>query len=169
MVALVGVAELAPPIRRACRSTGLQIERRAADHLETSAVAVCCCSDSVRSRVFACTSSNSRTFSMAITAWSAKVCSKLDLLVAEGLTSMTAKRDRADALVFAEQRDTQDRAVTHGRRASSCAIGNSSPSAESISCTCTARLFEQGASSGQLRVDRQCIDSVRHRCRDCAL
>ena len=39
----------------------------------TSEVAVCCSSDSVSSRVRACTSSNSRTFSMAITAWSAKV------------------------------------------------------------------------------------------------
>ena len=39
----------------------------------TSEVAVCCSSDSERSRVRACTSSNSRTFSMAITAWSAKV------------------------------------------------------------------------------------------------
>ena len=41
----------------------------------TSAVAVCCSSDSVRSRVLACTSLNSRTFSIAITAWSAKVWS----------------------------------------------------------------------------------------------
>ena len=40
---------------------------------KTSAVAVCCARDSSRSRVFACTWSNSRTFSMAITAWSANV------------------------------------------------------------------------------------------------
>jgi hypothetical protein len=39
----------------------------------TSAVAVCWASDSSRSRVFACTSSNNRTFSIAITAWSAKL------------------------------------------------------------------------------------------------
>ena len=39
----------------------------------TSEVAVCCSSASVSSRVRACTSSNSRTFSIAITAWSAKV------------------------------------------------------------------------------------------------
>ena len=38
-----------------------------------SAVAVCCWSDSARSSVRFCTSSNSRTFSIAITAWSAKV------------------------------------------------------------------------------------------------
>ena len=36
-------------------------------------VAVCCSSASVTSRLRACTSSNRRTFSMAITAWSAKV------------------------------------------------------------------------------------------------
>ena len=41
----------------------------------TSDVAVCCSSASDSSRVRACTSSNSRTFSIAITAWSAKVSS----------------------------------------------------------------------------------------------
>ena len=41
--------------------------------LSTSAVAVCCWSNRESSRVRACTSSNSRTFSIAITAWSAKV------------------------------------------------------------------------------------------------
>jgi hypothetical protein len=39
----------------------------------TSEVAVCCSSASVSSLVRACTSSNSRTFWIAITAWSAKV------------------------------------------------------------------------------------------------
>src|SRR5215208_6101668 len=39
----------------------------------TSAVAVCCRSASVSSSVRACTSSKRRTFSIAITAWSAKV------------------------------------------------------------------------------------------------
>ena len=39
----------------------------------TSLVAVCCSSASVSSRVRACTSSNRRAFSMAMTAWSAKV------------------------------------------------------------------------------------------------
>ena len=40
-----------------------------------SLVAVCCSSVSVSSRLRACSSVNSRTFSMAITAWSAKVSS----------------------------------------------------------------------------------------------
>ena len=51
----------------------LQLAGRARDDLSTSEVAVCCSSDSLSSRVRACTSSNSRTFSIAITAWSAKV------------------------------------------------------------------------------------------------
>ena len=38
-----------------------------------SLVAVCCSSDSMRSRLRASSSVNSRTFSIAITAWSAKV------------------------------------------------------------------------------------------------
>ena len=41
--------------------------------LRISAVTVCCSSDSVSSLVRACTSSNRRTFSIAITAWSANV------------------------------------------------------------------------------------------------
>jgi hypothetical protein len=43
--------------------------------LKTSEVAVCCSSASVSSRVRACTSSNNRVFSIAITAWSAKASS----------------------------------------------------------------------------------------------
>ena len=53
----------------ACRSNAERLMT-----FSTSAVAVCCCSASVRSRVRACTSSNRRTFSIAMTAWSAKVC-----------------------------------------------------------------------------------------------
>ena len=41
--------------------------------LSTSAVAFCRSSDSLSSRLRACTSSNKRTFSIAITAWSANV------------------------------------------------------------------------------------------------
>ena len=45
-------------------------------------------SDSSRSRVFACTSSNSVTFWMAIAAWSAKVLSRSICLSLNGLTSL---------------------------------------------------------------------------------
>jgi hypothetical protein len=43
--------------------------------LSTSEVAVCCSSASVSSRVRACTSSNNRVFSLAMTAWSAMILS----------------------------------------------------------------------------------------------
>ena len=69
----------------------------------TSEVAVCCSSDSVRSRVVACRSSNSRTFSIAITAWSAKVCtSSICLAVKAGLDR--GRSERADASAFSHQR-----------------------------------------------------------------
>ena len=69
----------------------------------TSLVAVCCSSDSVSSAVRACTSSNSRVFSMAITAWSAKVVHELNLLVAERLHDLANQRDDADLGAFAQQ------------------------------------------------------------------
>jgi len=50
----------------------------------TSAVAVCCSNDSLSSRVRACTSSNNRTFSIAITAWSANVVTSSICLVVNG-------------------------------------------------------------------------------------
>ena len=55
--------------------------------LRTSAVAVCCCR-LARSRVRACTSSNRRTFSIAITAWSANVVTSSICLSVNGLTSV---------------------------------------------------------------------------------
>ena len=51
----------------------LQFPRRRLITLETSEVAICCSSASVSSRFRACSASNSRVFSMAMTAWSAKV------------------------------------------------------------------------------------------------
>jgi hypothetical protein len=53
----------------------------------TSDVAVCCSSASESSRVRACTASNSRTFSIAITAWSAKVATSSICLSPNGRTS----------------------------------------------------------------------------------
>ena len=55
-------------------NTGLQFRRRTElITLNTSAVAVCCSRDLLNSAVRFCSASKSRTFSMAITAWSAKV------------------------------------------------------------------------------------------------
>ena len=53
----------------------LHIRRRLADHAQDLAGRVCCSSASVSSRLRLSSSPNSRTFSIAMTAWSAKVCS----------------------------------------------------------------------------------------------
>ena len=50
------------------------------------------------SLVRACTSSNSRTFSIAMTAWSAKVVDKLDLLVGEWAHLIASKREHANGV-----------------------------------------------------------------------
>ena len=50
----------------------------------TSEVAVCCSNDSVSSFVRCRSASNSRVFSMAMTAWSAKFVDQLDLLLGKG-------------------------------------------------------------------------------------
>ena len=59
----------------------LEITRR------ISAVAVCCSRASVRSAFLACSSLSSRAFSMAITAWSAKVSIRAIWLSVNGRTS----------------------------------------------------------------------------------
>ena len=58
----------------------------------TSEVAVCCSSASLRSRVRACTSSNRRTFSMAITAWSAKMMISSISCCVNGSTAARVKK-----------------------------------------------------------------------------
>ena len=58
----------------------------------TSDVAVCCSSDSHSSRVRCCSASNSRTFSIAITAWSAKVSTSLICLSVNGRTAARCRR-----------------------------------------------------------------------------
>ena len=75
--------------------------------LSTSAVAVCCCSDSVSSRVRACSSSNSRVFSIAMTAWSAKLVTSSICLSVNGRTSCAIDDDDADQLVVLEHRDDE--------------------------------------------------------------
>ena len=70
--------------------------------LSTSAVAVCCCSDS-GSRC-ARSSLSSRVFSMAMTAWLAKLSTQLDLLVGERAHLLAIDGDGADQLVLLEHR-----------------------------------------------------------------
>ena len=57
-----------------------------------SAVAVCCSSASVKSRLRAWSSWNSRTFSIAITAWSAKVRRSAICLSEKGFASARTTR-----------------------------------------------------------------------------
>ena len=57
----------------------------------TSDVAVCCSSNSVSSRVRCCSASNSRVFSIAITAWSAKVSASSICLSVKGRTDFRPK------------------------------------------------------------------------------
>ena len=80
--------------------------------LSTSEVAVCCSSASVSSRVRACTSSNRRAFSMAISAWSAKVVTSSICLSLNGCTTGRRQHDDADRDIVAQQRDAEDRAKT---------------------------------------------------------
>ena len=68
----------------------------------TSEVAVCCSSASDSSRVRACSASNSRTFSIAITAWSAKVCTNS---ISRSLNGATSERVNAITPIGAPSRN----------------------------------------------------------------
>jgi hypothetical protein len=72
-------------------NTGLSSPGELLMTCSTSEVAVCCSSDSVSSFVRACTSSKSRVFSIAITAWSAKVVTSSICLSANGFTTFRAR------------------------------------------------------------------------------
>ena len=61
----------------------------------TSDVAVCCSSDFERSSVRSRSSLSRRVFSMAMTAWAAKFCNQLDLLVGEGADLLAINDDSA--------------------------------------------------------------------------
>ena len=65
--------------------------------LSTSEVAVCCASDSESSRVRRCSASNSRTFSIAITAWSANV-STSSICLSVKVRPAAHQREYADLL-----------------------------------------------------------------------
>ena len=71
----------------------------------TSDVAVCCSSDSLRSPVRWRSSLSSRVFSMAMTAWAAKLCSSSICLSAKGRTLWRQERNRTDELVFPSARE----------------------------------------------------------------
>ena len=130
----------------------------------TSDVAVCCSSDSESSRVRACTSSNSRTLPIAITAWSAKVCSKRDLLVAERLHFGAAQHDRSDALAFAQQRHARMLRMPAYRCDATIRVHREiRPSSESMSCTCTGFRSRTARPAVQRRIDRPFVEIDRYR------
>ena len=61
----------------------------------------------VRSRLRACTSSNSRAFSMAMTAWSAKVSTSSICLSVNGATAWRSGNENANRRALAQQRDAE--------------------------------------------------------------
>ena len=68
-------------------------------------------SDFASSRVRACTSSNKRTFSIAITAWSAKVVTSSTCLSVNGCDLCPRQKDDTDRKPFTQQRDAKRRAI----------------------------------------------------------
>ena len=74
-----------------------------------SLVAVCCSSASLRSRLRASSSVNRRTFSMAMTAWSAKVLSSSICSSENGRTSRAATVIDADRSALSQHRHRRDR------------------------------------------------------------
>jgi hypothetical protein len=83
----------------------------------TSAVAVCRSNDWLSSRVRACTSSNSRTFSIVITRLACESCQQCNLLVREWPHLGATDRERADGLVLPQQGNAESGPVTETERA----------------------------------------------------
>ena len=97
----------------------LQVERRAADDLQHVGGRGLLLQRLARVARAACTSSNSRTFSIAMTAWSAKVWTSSICRVGERRRLAAGQREYADHFVFAQQRDRRDRAEAAELRAPS--------------------------------------------------
>ena len=134
-VAELGAAQLAARSRRSCRTPAA---RRSASWLITrriSLVAVCCSSASVRSRLRASSSVNSRTFSIAITAWSAKVCSSAICVVGKRPGLRPADDDRADRLALAQHRHGEDAAEAAPPATASASPYSGSASTSGIATT----------------------------------
>ena len=85
------------------------VGRRARMTCRISAVAVCCSSASVSSRFCACNSLNSRAFSIAITAWSAKVLSSAISFSENSPTAARPTKIDADAASLPQHRREDDR------------------------------------------------------------
>ena len=111
MEACSALARSRRPRRPSVSSTACRSNAERLITFSTSEVAVCCCSASERSRVRACTSSNRRTFSIAMTAWSAKVLTSSICRSVNGPGVGRPKTKTPITLSFAQQRDREVRAV----------------------------------------------------------
>ena len=114
------VDRLAQPRARCPRSASkhrLDVGRRARDHAQDLAGRRLLLERLGQRRGCAPRSSlNSRTFSIAITAWSAKVWRSAICLSENGRASRAADGDRSDRRAFAQQRHGEDGPEAHARR-----------------------------------------------------
>ena len=100
---------------------------------------------------------NRRTFSIAIAAWSPKVCSSAISLVAERPHFLPPQQDRAERLAFAQQRHDDD--ACGGRSAAqSRALSGYSALSASMSRHLDRLAVEQRAAGHRVAVDRQRFD-----------
>ena len=81
----------------------------------TSLVAVCCSNDLVRSVVLWRNSFSNRAFSMAITAWAAKVVASSICFSVNGLTLIACERKAADHRPVAQERHSKDTSCSRRR------------------------------------------------------
>ena len=98
-------------------NTGSKLARRARDHLQHLGCRRLLLQYSVRSSVRWRSSLSRRAFSIAMTAWLAKFCDQLDLLVGERPDLLAIDADRADQLALLEHRHDEKRCERRrGRR-----------------------------------------------------
>ena len=104
--------------------------------LRISLVAVCCSSASVSARLRACSSVNSRTFSIAMTAWSANV---FNSAIWRSVNGRTSRRRMVSVPIASPSRSigTDTRVRYPASRAVARRWAKSSPSGPSMSRMCT--------------------------------
>ena len=126
--------------------------------LSTSAVAVCCCSDS-RSSL------SRRVFSMAMTAWAAKFVHQLDLLVGERSHLLAIDGDGADQLVLLEHRhgDEASRAADSLRPQGASAYAGSVATIGDVDHLLRVQQARPSRSSGLGMRTRPALAETRHK------
>src|SRR5215472_10192602 len=120
----------------------------------TSDVAVCCSNDSLRSRVRACTSSNRRAFSIAMTAWSAKVVTSSICLSVNGCTVLRCKVNTPIGIPSRKRGNTQCCAET----SNFCGFDEFILGISKHVGNLNGLTLEQGAASDRTSSDRNCAD-----------